>query len=542
MVKKDDITVKTMDEYYDKTFKILDNAGIQVKDIYLKKIYNEMLKNKGKLNKILNLNEGNNYRHIEKYRITNHRFEIVYPKTTRMIKSLAGDNQIDIVKNTIMIGKNSCKLSKYIQSEFAKGNYGNRSNMSYVYEELETSNNIVSRICDLTKERNLCISTNIYDMITSSTNSSYSSCYKIGGEYFNGNLAYMRDKFTVICFIYGNDIHHKIGRDWCYVFPDEFKILMSNRQYGSIFKADRKEMRIYIGKKISEHHNVRSYWKMENVQYNSNLYFNGRPDHTNGSVYFDSSSLSFSYHKFKASDKHKPVLEFKQSRCLKCGLLNFHHVNGVCGKCTSLNYTCHDCGVSMTEDDYIMGLDNHKYCFTCFDNHYFECEDCGLIIDINKSFHNPDGYKTCKSCFDDHYRICSCCTTTIHKDNSIWYEGEIYCDKCFSEQFRYCDGCGEHYPLNEMKENLCENCYNEIYSVCEGCNNDVHNDNIFSGLNKEVFCRECYQKKYMECSECHKVCINETLKDGICKECITKMEKPKKKTTKVVAKTKKGSK
>jgi len=451
--------IKTMDEYYQDTLNLLRNGDIRVKEIYLKKVYDELLENKSKLNKILDLNEGNRYRHIEKYRITNSRFEKVYPKTFRMIKTLAGNKEFDIVKNTIQVDKDVWKLSKFLTNEFNKGNYGGQSFMNEVDEELETSNNIVSRICDLTKERNLCISTNIYDLITSSTNSAYSSCYKIGGDYFNGNLSYMRDNMTVICYVYADDIHRKIGRDWCYIFPEDFKILMSNKQYGSIFKADRKEMRIYIGKKISEYKNVRSYWKMENVAYNSGLYFNARPDHRQGSVYFDTGSLSFSYHKFKVADKHKPVLEFKQARCLNCGLLNFHPSSGTCGNCYSHKYECYDCGTEMTEDDYIIGLDGNRYCFSCFDDHYFECECCGNTFNVDNACKDPEGYKVCRNCFDETYRICDECKTIVHRDNALWEANMVYCEDCFHKKYGYCDSCGEYYLIDEMQEGMCQSCY-----------------------------------------------------------------------------------
>ena len=180
--------------------------------------------------------------------MTEGQFRKRLPKTVEFINFAVGlemePTKIEIIKNKVHTApKKFVKLSKVLSKAFLyDSDQDKRKELCELFgtacKELNihtSTDYFVSALVDMTKPKEIVISTNVYDMLTSSTNASYSSCYSMnGGEYFNGNLAYIRDSFTLIVFTHCNDIKRKVGRSWAYVFPEQFK-LVTGRTYGSIY-------------------------------------------------------------------------------------------------------------------------------------------------------------------------------------------------------------------------------------------------------------------------------------------------------------------
>ena len=509
------------DIHLENTIKKLKENSLSLDETVLESLYDEMLNSKSKLNTILGLNVENDYRIIIDYKISENRFRLIYPKIYRWIKKISNGNLFSITNNTISVGNETWKLSTYI-SKYMKSPEMDYNCFDKIVSELEGSSDILSRLSEYTKERKLVISTNIYDFFTSSTDSVYTSCYRMQGEFFNGNISYARDNFTLICFIYADDITRKIGRDWAYIFPEELKILLSNRQYGSIYKSDRKEFRTEILKRISNHYDISHNWRVTEVSYSDNDYYNARPKGLNThSVYFDKASLSLSYHKSRSNNRIIP-LEFRDSKCLRCGIITEKNNKGWCGKCADKK--CFYCGESKT----FQVLGSRTLCEDCYEERTTECTDCGnrIFVEVSTEY---DGQIYCSDCFGDSFFYCDDCEEYFPRSREVYIEHSesSICTSC-SEDYTECYECGELYgEVTEIDGHYyCEHCVEEHFKYCDNCHTYV--TELDEAPNGEYICEDCMEETVSLCTECEEKFYNGDLIDyygrKVCDDCKDRLE------------------
>lgn len=422
---------------------------MEVNRVHFDTLERERVANKQKLNDILGLNEGNNYRAVLESRLSEAKFREASPLTTKFIAKIirhigmtVADNEFSITENKISTGeKTYVKLSKKVNQVFENG-FPREWNDEFCESCRELginsyTGNYMSNLLDMVKPKTVILSTNLYDILTSSTDCSYSSCYRMdNGEYFNGNLSYARDSFTAIIFTYSDDIHRKIGRTWAYIFPEKFKIITPEKPYGSLYKEEKKVARKYIEQGISKYMGVRPYWKYINGgQYDDCLFSNGR-----GPVYFDYDRVGIAYHKHKTDDSQVQI-DFADALCLQCGD-ETEHPEGGC---------CYDC------------FEESDYC-ECCDSHF-----------RGESYSHPHGGSLCSSCFEEYYSICRYCGDTVHNEDSHHVEnyGDV-CDHCCRDHFQWCPDCESYCRLEDMThihetgEDVCDSCLSDYY-LCDGC-------------------------------------------------------------------------
>lgn len=443
----------TYENWLDKSREVLSQYDIPTD--YLMELESKRKISKKLINEILELNEANNYRKLINYQITDSLFKKIYPDTTNLIANLLGNDNYSIVNNKSNItNKNSTKLSKYLTQKLEYLNSDEHVLFQRALNEFGVSykNTFITNIFDSVKKRNIVISTNIYDMLTSSTNSSYSSCYSMDGEYFNGNISYIRDTFTVISFKYNSDIARKIGRSWVYMFPEQYKILHPTIAYGSMYKDDFKIIRKNIEHAITRFYNVKNYWKyIPNVNYQTSEFSNGR----NSSVYFDYTKVGMAYNS-RLTNSEKPYIEFLDAICLKCGRITDNSKGGICYDCSS-DFQCECCGDWYNEEPAYVG-DGFSLCQRCYDDNYNYCDECDQLFHID-DLDYFNGITVCNHCIDNLYTQCDNCGTFIRNEYEHDVDGYSYCDDCFSDLFTTCEECGEVVRRNVINDGKCEECY-----------------------------------------------------------------------------------
>ena len=296
----------------------------------------------------------------------------------------------------------------------------------------------------------LCFSVHPLDYLSSSENTyNWRSCHALDGEYCAGNLSYMVDKSTVICYLKGannaklpmfpDDVpwNSKKWRVLIYV-SDYWDLLFAGRQYP--FNSDygmeivRKELLIRLKKEhwsycdwtdpvideIPDSYNHQYDLNETHIMMRGNLYKMSEVVIDNpGSTHFNDVLRSSIYRPHYTLINNKPWFRHDFSRV---------HVGGECN--------CLRCGkapIKLTES--------------------FMCDECTL------EYGEMD---------TDTFTYCDCCGRRIFVDDSWIIDGDEVCDDCVHTECFYCDECEEYHfntsriYLEEEDRYICERCAEEL--------------------------------------------------------------------------------
>lgn len=317
--------------------------------------------------------------------------------------------------------------------------------------------NEASRIIQEDKiEGTLCLSVHPLDFLSLSENTyNWRSCHSLDGEYRAGNLSYMMDECTFICYLKGADDvelpgfgpnvrwNSKKWRVLLYESKDKC-MLMAGRQYP--FTSSNgldfilKEVLPKIGKGGSDwtRWNKTSYSTVELPDISIYLCENYIPVGTklvpikeivediDGSQQYNDLLYSSCYkpwYSFKTKTywgvKEPATTSYKtkfligeMAYCLRCGKVSITR-----GQNTMM---CDECELEF-------GDENNEFVTTC------EC--CGRRIFTDDTYRTEDG-PICSECIRDYYIVCSNCGNYTHQDN-IKYStrSQSYlCETCFEEE------------------------------------------------------------------------------------------------------------
>lgn len=101
---------------------------------------------------------------------------------------------------------------------------------------------------EIASNREIIISGNVFDMLTASSNASFTSCYSPEGSYFNATISNALSPHVFIAYVQSSDcVGHKVGRCWVYV-NDSY--IIPARKYGAIRKAHSLHIRNYISSRM----------------------------------------------------------------------------------------------------------------------------------------------------------------------------------------------------------------------------------------------------------------------------------------------------
>lgn len=292
-------------------------------------------------------------------------------------------------------------------------------------------------------------SANPYDYFTLSEHDcTFTSCVRIGGEYFNSVLHYLESNCMIPFYITEEERTKKIGRCCSYLSDD---LIITGRMFGSMFGCDtliyRDKIQELMGGEWVVKGNVGSEW----IENSSTAYV----DYGYGVVTLRK-GLTSGY------------VTIPKGICLSCGGVNDHEDGGMCSDCKENNYTCDRCGDRMPEDDkyYIENIDEY-WCPDCTDNHAYRCDYCKCYY-TEDSIVNVNGgdFYYCRSCIDrgraDVFYCYDC--NEAFTDRKMTYIKDIHeyvCNDCADNNYHQCKECGEWF--DEVKEldgdEYCNDCY-----------------------------------------------------------------------------------
>lgn len=328
---------------------------------------------------------------------------------------------------------------------------------------LEDIQNKASELIQENKvEGYLTFSIHPLDFLSSSENTfNWRSCHALDGEYRAGNLSYMGDSSTVICFLQGEedvalprfpgDVKWN-SKKWRMLlhFDEKRNVVFAGRQYPFSSPGALDIVReVFYDCMVQSYY---SWWMDEEVKPPWSQWHNDYITEFSYSKDNEDDNMGIRPERYAVInrsiyDKYKIVKDAKNSKHFNditrssCYMNPYYMFIKTCDPYKSLKFTigsetkCISCG-----DEVIDGWSTMM------------CPNCEL----------DNGYD------DDQYAQCECCGNTIYRDYCHWVSDECICEDCYRKEAFACECCGEehynsHKRWNEtIKKFVCEWCDQEL--------------------------------------------------------------------------------
>lgn len=481
-----------MKDFSAKLKEVFKKAG--VKYGHLDKVFDDAAKSKERINSILGLNVENDYRKVILMEMSDTEFDQMYPHARQIFDRIPGWNGgWNPTAGKLTVGKDKVNITKFLAKQLAEKTIAEEY-IQYLYRLLKidpanpkAESQIVPKFGELINKKTdnaVIISTNPFDMFTSSAGdfgyAAFKSCFRPGGEYFNGCNSFARDNFTTIAYKASlKKPDYKHGRAWMFILDD---IIAQTKSYGTFTGNERKLARTFAEQNLAAHlgvdpadfkgHRVQK-WKDSATKNRHVLYFDDYE--------IDLGYLTSRYGTF--TDAKVPMLEFAKARCLSCGRETVYPQQGICGVCSGNFSACKVCDTEIMGDIKSVNVGSERYCTSCATTHLEVCSDCGnhhvkgTGIQINgKGNVCPvcikKNYYTCDSCHEIHSKKVNNFAVVIGDAHEIW------CKPCYDVKAFKCGDCGVHHVVGEKTEvtditgkviSVCTTCAKE-YHICPDCN------------------------------------------------------------------------
>lgn len=284
-------------------------------------------------------------------------------------------------------------------------------------DDLQTT---ASRLIQENKiEGKFCISVHPLDFISSSENQyNWRSCHALDGEYRSGNLSYLLDKCTVICYIKGDqdvrlpnfpaDVlwNNKKWRMWLYL-ADEHNALMAGRPYPFAIAGVLDYARRMLFDCLGFNEYRWSTWHHDMLREYS------FKDGTNETVPMRDILIM----NYKFVSRYDIIKDMS----------NLHYDDLL----HSSFYTPWYCWRTTTKENIFFTVGSQVPCLGCETGHNITVPDSVLCED-------------CRSYHGDDYEYCTCCDGRFHRDDMYYVQGDWVCEQCFENHCVTCDWCGEN--------------------------------------------------------------------------------------------------
>lgn len=298
-------------------------------------------------------------------------------------------------------------------------------------------------------EGTLCFSVHPLDFLTTSVNTyNWRSCHALDGEFRAGNLSYMLDKTTVICYLKGAD-NVKLpmlpdsvpwnSKKWRVLLflSKNWDMIFAGRQYPFSSKPGLdialSEFVKLVGKDEVfspwEDDYVTYFTRKDGQKYNLNTQYvpiKGELHDLCSIVKDGKQSMHFN-DLLRSSTYHNPYYSIRDHYFWWSGPDETPHFT--IGK----KVPCLCCGENFLETPEMM------VCMSC-------AEDLGLIE-------------------NDNYSTCDCCGARIYEGDGVWVCDEYLCMGCYETECFTCDICGETYFTCDQHYDrsrdayICTDCY-----------------------------------------------------------------------------------
>lgn len=298
-------------------------------------------------------------------------------------------------------------------------------------------------------EGKLCVSVHPLDYLSSSeTTYNWRSCHSLDGEYRAGNLSYMLDNTTLICYLKSDNEKHYLpnfpssvpwnSKKWRVLMfmSNDWTMLFAGRQYPFRSSTGLNHVLKVL---LTQAGLVRGEWsdwsceKISNFTRADGLYAGF------SSPYIPLNNGMVPMNQLVIDAKHAP------------------HYNDL------LFSSCYDPEYSVKIDNWAWGKDIiPDYESTRFNiGSEVKCIVCGKGSVCSDSM-------LCEECYnkynDNTNYYCECCGARVSEDEIRSVAGELVCDCCYDRYVVTCEECGEDYFKEDITYNAVEHKY-----LCSEC-------------------------------------------------------------------------
>ena len=363
---------------------------------------------------------------------------------------------------------NNCLENDYMMPEGKKIQKGTKIVKSFKYfiTDDKLLNDIQSKASEIIQENKiegyLVFSVHPLDFLSSSENTfNWRSCHSLDGEYRTGNLSYMCDKSTIVCYLmaekYAKLPHFPESVPWTNKkwrvllhFNPELDVVFAGRQYPFTSPGALEKIRSVM---IDEFLGI-AYHSWGNPPQWSHWHNDYITDFTY-SEYEDVDATTIEPETYAVINRgiwdiHKIIKDAKNSK---------HFNDLIRSSCyTQPYYMFKHHWAKHSILDFVIGSE-------------IKCLRCGeKTIDGYDSMMCPDCECKYGNSDSDGYRACGCCGIRFYDTRGYWVDDEYICSSCYDANCFTCEACGENY-YNEQKrwddnnqQFLCIACYEEEHA------------------------------------------------------------------------------
>ena len=309
-----------------------------------------------------------------------------------------------------------------------------------IESQLEDLQQAASMIIQENKiEGYFCISVHPLDFLSASENChNWRSCHALDGEYRLGNLSYLLDSSTVICYLksegevklpnFPYDVlwNNKKWRMWLHL-ADDHNALMAGRQYPFTINGVLDYIRINLFQMLNFstyrwtlwHHDIIKRYDFqdgtnEQVDIEPTIIMQNKftpikkivedapnSHHFNDLLYSSYYTPWYCWRLASGAPVHFTI--GSAIKCLNCGEDIVDSSDSFCcGHCDD-RLICDNCGNRIDNDDYY-NVQGDTLCQECFDEYAVQCDECGEYIYRDNAYYDEDnGYYYCRDCWKIHH-------------------------------------------------------------------------------------------------------------------------------------------
>lgn len=322
-------------------------------------------------------------------------------------------------------------------------------------------------------EGKLCFSVHPLDYLSlSETTYNWRSCHALDGEYRAGNLSYMMDKSTIICYLKGEE-SVKLPN-----FPEE--VPWNSKKWRVLFYISNNWKMIFAGKQYP-------FSTLDGMNMIVEKYFNGnaitgyrKPSKVSSYVLFkDSKWTKWTDYKTPTPTVNGVVFELEDSYIpIGGGLIPLQELVKDCEGSRQFNdvlsSTCYAPMYSYLVETGWYG--NQAYTIADKKNTRFEignftyCLRCGAAEVMGPGSSTMMCYN-CERNYgeteNEYFSFCHHCGARIETENGFYIEDNIYCENCFETLGAKCEDCCDYYLKDNMYYDEKEDSY-----YCHWCHNN----------------------------------------------------------------------
>lgn len=299
-----------------------------------------------------------------------------------------------------------------------------------------------------------CLSVHPLDFLSSSENTyNWRSCHALNGEYRAGNLSYMCDSSTIVCYVKGDSDEcilprfpesvHWNSKKWRMLMfvSDAHNALYAGRQYPFILDNILPFARDMLFRKL---------------EYSPTRWSGWHNDILTAYVYKDGTeAMNFQRARYESSYALVPIGgKFYRNTDMITDVPGSRHFDDLL---YSSYYTPYYCYRLSSQEDIHFTIGSHVHCIKCGEKDPAEnsmiCRDCERTYGMELP----------------GYYICDICGARIPQEEGTWIANGnlLVCDSCYENECSTCYDCGEVYPNDSMYYDddnyrwYCSSCWDE---------------------------------------------------------------------------------